>query len=353
MSDVRINRFLASCGLGSRRACEAIVLEGRVQMNGRRVDSLGARVSPRDDVFVDGEPVRPDREMVVVMHKPRGLLCTRADPRGRETVYDLLPRELHHLAHVGRLDRESEGLLVLTNSGDLAQALTHPSTKVEKEYIVQLDHPFTPQDRQSFLRGLETEEGLARASEVEVLQPRTVRIVLQQGLKRQIRLMCVAVGHVVKRLTRVRIGSFTAPRLASGRWRKLTAREIESLRVNPGRGSAPAIPAPPPLKKRKQPASSGPARPPGRSRGPSAPSAAPAQTRSRSQPGARTKSAGRKAGPPPPRSNKRKFSEAPAGGPPSKGGRPSAPPSRSRSAGGSRSGPPRRSAAAPQNRRHS
>ena len=254
MSGVRINRFLASCGLGSRRACEEIVRTGRVVLNGRRVDSLAARVGPGDQVLVDGEPVRPDREMVVVLHKPRGILCTRADPRARETVYDLLPAELRHLAHVGRLDRESEGLLVLTNSGDLAQALTHPATKIEKEYIVQLDAPLTPKDRAAFLRGIETEEGLAQAAEVEIVQPRIVRIVLRQGLKRQIRLMCAAVGLDVKRLVRVRIGSFTAPRLAVGRWRKLTGREIALLRANPQTARpGPAVAAPPPLR-RKGPA---------------------------------------------------------------------------------------------------
>lgn len=230
MPDVRINRYLASCGLGSRRACEALVVEGRVALNGRQVNDLATRVTRDDVVEVDGAAVHPENKEVVLLNKPKKTLCTREDERGRETVYDLLPVRFHHLAHVGRLDRDSEGLLLLTNRGELAHELTHPASKVEKEYVVHIDRDFQETDRTAFLRGIRLPEGLARALSVQAAKPRILHIVLGQGLKRQIREMCKARGITVKRLIRVRIGGLTAPDLAPGRWRRLTAHDVLKLR---------------------------------------------------------------------------------------------------------------------------
>lgn len=240
MEAIRINRYLAMCGLGSRRTCEQWVESGRVTVNGRPVDSLGYRVQPGDKVLVDGEPARPEKELVVLLHKPTGVVCTRSDPQGRRTIYDLLPPELQTLAHVGRLDRESDGLLVLTNAGDLAHQLTHPSTKVEKEYIVQVDKVFDARDGQRMLGGIQLEEGMAFAAAVEAVAPRVLRIILQQGIKRQIRLMLAAVGYEVRQLTRTRIGSFEDTKLKAGKWRRLKPHEIDALRVNPARRKKPS-----------------------------------------------------------------------------------------------------------------
>jgi len=229
METVRLNRYLSSCGLGSRRSCEDLISAGRVEINGRPADTPGIQVAPGDEVKVDGEPARPARTNVVVLYKPARCLCTRSDPQGRQTIYELLPRELAHLAHVGRLDRESEGLLILTNSGDLSHRLTHPRSKVEKEYHVLIHRAFETRHRKPMLEGIETEEGLATAVAVKALEPRLIRVVLQQGLKRQIRLMFEALGYSVERLVRVRIGGFTDPALKPGKWRRLTEAEIEKL----------------------------------------------------------------------------------------------------------------------------
>ena len=139
---MRLNRYLALCGLGSRRACEEIILAGGVRINGRAVRELAVTVQPGDTVVALGRVVRPEEERYVVLHKPPGVLSSRASQGGKRTVYDLLPREVVTLPHVGRLDAESEGLLLLSNDGVLAQALTHPSRHMEKEYDVVLDRTF-------------------------------------------------------------------------------------------------------------------------------------------------------------------------------------------------------------------
>ncbi len=227
---VRINRFLADCGLGSRRSCESLVTEGRVQINGSRCESLSARVSPADQVTLDGRPLHRDGETTtLLLYKPPGYLCTRDDPEGRDTIFDLLPHHLRkrrNLSYAGRLDRDSEGLIVLTSSGEISQRLTHPGHEVEKEYVVNLTTPFRADDAERMVAGLETPVGFARAAAVERVSKRTVAIVLRQGLKRQIRHMLDALGYGVRRLVRVRIGGLTDSSLASGQWRLLGRRDL-------------------------------------------------------------------------------------------------------------------------------
>ena len=274
----RINQFLASCGLGSRRACEDLVTTGRVAVNGRTATTLGQRVLPGDTVTVDGEPVRPDPGVVIVLNKPRLVLCTRDDPEGRATLYDFLPPEYQSLAHVGRLDRDSEGLIVLTNDGALAHALTHPSSKIDKEYEVHVDRSFDPRDRQRLLDGVSLEDGIAIAHAVFIDRPRELRIILRQGMKRQIRLMLEHLGYNVRRLIRTRIGTLTLPTLKQGRWKRLGKADITRLtaearpRRDIGAIPAPPTPKPPPAKLRRPPrqgapakSTSRPARPPGKS----------------------------------------------------------------------------------------
>ncbi len=226
---MRLNRYLAACGLGSRRSCEALVRDGRVRINGAVCRELATRIEPGDRVEVEGSVVRPRAEATVILHKPRGYVTTRRDERGRRTVYDLLPPEWSGLKYVGRLDRESEGLLLLTTSGEVSQRLTHPKHAVDKEYEVQLNRPLREADRRRLLSGVELEEGLARAALVRLLSPRCCRIVIRQGWNRQVRRMFAALSFEVMQLVRVRVGNLHLGELPAGRWRVLGEGEVAAL----------------------------------------------------------------------------------------------------------------------------
>lgn len=228
---MRLNRFLAAAGLGSRRACEELIASGAVAINGSRVEKLATLVTEEDDVRVHGRIVHVARKTYLLLHKPRGFVVTRSDERGRRTIYDLLPPEFSKLFHVGRLDKDSEGLLLLTNDGDLAQKLTHPSHEIEKEYEVTLDKPFDPAHSAKMLKGIFIEGGRARFERIHILGPGHVRVVLQQGLKRQIRLMFYDMGYEVERLKRTRIGSIQDDAMPPAHFRFLTPREIQSLQA--------------------------------------------------------------------------------------------------------------------------
>lgn len=227
---MRLNRYLALCGLGSRRACEEIILRGGVRINGRPVRDLATTVEPGDSVFARGREVRPAASRYLLFHKPPGCLCSRKSQGGKPTVYDMLPVEAATLPHVGRLDADSEGLLLLANDGALAQVLTHPSRHVEKEYEVVLDRSFDTALTPKLLKGIYLEEGRAKAREVHVLAPNKLCVILNQGINRQIRRMFAALGYKVKRLTRTRIGPLRLGRLPRGAARDLTPREVEALR---------------------------------------------------------------------------------------------------------------------------
>jgi 23S rRNA pseudouridine2605 synthase len=232
---MRLNRYLALCGLGSRRACEEVILGGGVRINGRPVRELATVVNPDDTVVARGRVVRPAQSRYLVLHKPSGCLSSRQSQGGKSTVYDLIPRDAANLPHVGRLDAESEGLLLLSNDGALAQAITHPSRHVEKEYEVILDRTFDPQLVPKLLKGIYLEEGRAKAAHVHIEGGNKLRVVLTQGINRQIRRMFAALGYKVKRLTRTRLGPLKLGRLPRGAWRELTAREVESLRRSAGK----------------------------------------------------------------------------------------------------------------------
>jgi 23S rRNA pseudouridine2605 synthase len=227
---MRLNRYLALCGLGSRRACEEVILGGGVRINGRPVRELATVVDPGDTVVARGCVVRPAQSRYLVLHKPSGCLSSRQSQGGKPTVYDLIPRDAGNLPHVGRLDAESEGLLLLSNDGALAQAITHPSRHVEKEYEVILDRSFDPALTAKLLKGVYLEEGRAKAAHVHIEGGNKLRVVLTQGINRQIRRMFAALGYKVKRLTRTRLGPLKLGRLPRGAWRELTVREIDSLR---------------------------------------------------------------------------------------------------------------------------
>ncbi len=229
----RLNKYLASCGVGSRRACDDLIQSGRVEVNGSPCVNMGTRINPGDHVRVDGKRVSPNELTVMAFHKPRGFVCTREDELGRETIYDLLPASLHSLHHVGRLDRDSEGLLILTNDGDLSQRLMHPSKSVEKEYLVTANQAFENAHLDQFLEGIYTEGGKLKAKAIERLSSRRIRIVLDHGAKRQIRVMFEAMGYQVTKLLRVRIGSLWLGDLEPGRFAVLNELETGMLMKNP------------------------------------------------------------------------------------------------------------------------
>lgn len=227
---MRLNRFLAAAGLGSRRACDALIASGAVVVNGSRVDKLATQVGPDDDVRMHGRQIHPARQAYLLMNKPPGYVVTRSDERGRRTIYDILAPEFSDLSHVGRLDKDSEGLLLLTNDGDLAQRLTHPSHEIEKEYEVSLNKRFDPAHTPKLLKGIFIEGGRGRFERLRILSPDCVKVVLRQGLKRQIRLMFYYLGYEVERLKRTRIGSITDARIPLGSYRHLTPDEVGFLK---------------------------------------------------------------------------------------------------------------------------
>jgi 23S rRNA pseudouridine2605 synthase len=226
---VRLNRFLAAAGFGSRRHCDELIAAGRVAINGKTCTDFSAHPGARDHVKVDGKLVHVAPPLTIMLYKPAGFVSTRSDPHVHDTVFDLLPAKFSRLFNVGRLDAPTEGLLLLTNNGDLAQRLTHPRYKIEKEYEVTLDRPWDPALTPKLLRGIVLDGRRARIARFHSLSPVRLRVVLQQGINRQVRRMFEAVGYHVKHLVRVRIGSLRLGDLPQGHWRPLTKRELESL----------------------------------------------------------------------------------------------------------------------------
>lgn len=225
----RLQKTLARVGFGSRRACEELIGAGRVTVNGE-VASLGRRVRPeRDVVEVDGVAVgiRPD-VVHYLLNKPAGVITTASDPLGRPTVLSLVP-ESPRVFPVGRLDAETEGLLVLTNDGGLAYRLSHPSFGVEKEYLAEVEGRPARGAVRCLREGVELEDGLTAQAEVARVGPSVLRITLHEGRNRQVRRMCAAVGHPVRRLVRTRIGPLRAGNLPPGRWRRLASSEVRAL----------------------------------------------------------------------------------------------------------------------------
>ncbi|MCI7003821.1 MAG: rRNA pseudouridine synthase [Akkermansia muciniphila] len=230
---VRLNKFLASCGYESRRAADRLIQEGRVEVNGKVVDTPGLRVVPSDFVKVDGHRAEPKEEVVLLLNKPRGFVCSREKQGAAKTVYDLLPAKYRYVNYIGRLDADSEGLLLFTNNGDLSRSLGHPAGGVEKEYWVTLDQAFDTQALLQLLKGVRIPEGQAKAKYVARLSPRRACVVLEQGLKRQVRQMFACLGLRVRKLVRVRIGSLWGGDLEPGHTALLTPEQVALAGVNP------------------------------------------------------------------------------------------------------------------------
>ncbi len=229
---MRLNRFLAAAGVGSRRHCDELIAASRVTINGKVCTNFGAQRSAHDHVKVDGKLVRVAPALTIMLHKPAGFVSTRRDPHARDTVFDLLPQKLTRLFNIGRLDAQTEGLLLLTNDGELAQRLTHPRYKTDKEYEVTLDRPWDPALAPKLRRGIFLDDQRAKIARLHSVSPTHLRVVLQQGINRQIRRMFEAVGYRVKHLLRVRVGNLRLADLPRGHWRVITKRELDSLRRN-------------------------------------------------------------------------------------------------------------------------
>ncbi len=238
----RLQKILSNAGVSSRRVAEGMVLAGRVAVNGEVQRTLGARADPDvDDVTVDGVPVLRHHYRYFVLHKPSGVITTARDEQGRDSVLDLVPIGDIQLHPVGRLDRESEGLLLLTNDGRLTDLLTHPRYEVEKEYLVGIDGPIQSRDVQRLVRGIESEGERLRATSVRVaaqpqlaaaqlpVAPFWLLVTLRQGRRRELRRMMAALGRNVLCLRRVRLGPLHLGTLGPGAFRELTAEEVSAL----------------------------------------------------------------------------------------------------------------------------
>ncbi len=227
---MRLAKYLASAGVASRRASEEIIRAGRVAVGGATVTDPARDVSADDAVAVDGRAVSIVHERVVyALNKPAGVVSTARDPQGRPTVVTMV-RQSERLYPVGRLDIDTTGLILLTNEGELAHRLTHPSFEVEKTYRVVVGGPPVSEPELQALRdGIELDDGQTAPARVRRITADTIEITIHEGRKRQVKRMCEAVGHPVKRLARVAFGPLQLGDLPRGRWRKLNGQEIEAL----------------------------------------------------------------------------------------------------------------------------
>ncbi|MBQ4204286.1 MAG: rRNA pseudouridine synthase, partial [Thermoguttaceae bacterium] len=230
----RLNQVLAAAGYGSRRACEELIVAGRVAIDGKVETNLAARVNPFEQkIQVDGESLPKARPVYVAFNKPKNTLCTNWDPSGRRRVVDFMPAEYGRLFPVGRLDRNSEGLILLTNDGALAERLTHPRFEAPKKYRVQVAGLIDAELADALKRGVHIAEGIVQADEVVVRSRRklssVLEITLTEGKNREIRRMLARVGHKVMQLQRIQVGSIKLGKLAPGESRRLTATEVAEL----------------------------------------------------------------------------------------------------------------------------
>ena len=231
---VRLQKFLADAGVASRRAGEQMMLAGRVTVNGKAAQELGAKVDPAHDrVTVDGKPVRAKRKLYLALNKPRGLVCSRSDEFERPTIYELLPKEWGYLHSVGRLDYNSEGLLFLTNDGEFSLRLTHPRYGVRKKYLATVEGRAEGEMLGRFTRGVYHQGEQLKAEKARLVSAgkaqSVVELELAEGKYREVRRLFESEGMSVKRLQRIQIGKIKLGELKPGKWRTLTEPEIKSL----------------------------------------------------------------------------------------------------------------------------
>ncbi|WP_288907047.1 pseudouridine synthase [uncultured Treponema sp.] len=230
-SKIRLQVFLAHSGVASRRACEKIIESGRVSVNGSVVTELGTKVSAQDEVLVDGKKVFPEEtKRYVLLNKPAGYVCTLSEEKGRPVAAELLKEAYsERLYNVGRLDMFSQGLIIFTNDGDFAAALSHPSAEIEKEYIVDTSLPLPRNLAEEFQRGIRVDGIFYKCKSAQEINARRMKIVLIEGKNREIRNVFKSKEIGIKKLTRVRIGSVTIEGLQSGQFRELSQYEVQGL----------------------------------------------------------------------------------------------------------------------------
>ena len=233
--EMRLNKYIARAGIASRRKADDLIRKGRVRVNGEVVTEMGVRVTDADEVTVGGTLIAPRKRAYILLNKPAGSVTTTDDPRDRQTVMDLIDlpeEELAGFFPVGRLDRETEGVLLITNDGQLAHRLMHPSYEIEKLYYVRTRRPVKPHELDLLRRGVELEDGLAAADDVTYVNDARDQLgmKLHEGRNRQIRRMIEALDNEVTYLERVNYGGLTVRDLDRGRWRHLKPHEVERLR---------------------------------------------------------------------------------------------------------------------------
>ena len=230
---MRINKYLAQCGVASRRECDRLIAEGKVTVNGRPA-GLGDDVNEGDNIKVDGRPVTVKKNEYYLLHKPKGYLCTVSDDKGRKTVMDILGDGVGRVYPVGRLDYDSEGLLILTTDGELAQHLTHPSNEVPKTYLVKVEGRLTEADLNPIRSGIEIDGYVTKKCRAHIVETNKdytkVELVLREGKNREIRKMFAAIGREVTLLKRTKVGELSLRGLDRGAFRKLTPAEVEYLK---------------------------------------------------------------------------------------------------------------------------
>ena len=229
--EVRLQVYLAHAGVASRRACEKIIAEGHVSVNGTLVTDMGSKVRTGDMVLLDGKPVHPEaRKCYVLLNKPAGFVCTLSDEKGRPTAADLLKETYsERLYNIGRLDMFSSGAILFTNDGDFAAKIEHPSAQIEKEYVIETTQDFPPELLTRFERGIRVDGIFYKCRSAAAVNRRKLRIVLVEGKNREIRRVLDSFNCTIKRLVRVRIGNLELGTLKAGEFRDLTAKERQAL----------------------------------------------------------------------------------------------------------------------------
>ena len=235
--EIRLQAYMANCGVASRRKCEEIITSGRVKVNGIVVDKLGSKVSSKDVVTVDGRIIEKEEHVYYVLNKPRGYVTTLDDEFGRKKVIDLFAKEdlAYRIFPIGRLDYDTQGVLLFTNDGELANKLTSPHSNVEKEYLARVEGKAGKEELAKLVRGVVINGYKTKPAEVEVIEYKKdtntslLRIIITEGKYHQVKNMCEAVGLPVKRLTRLRFATISTEGIAKGDYRRLKIHEVKQL----------------------------------------------------------------------------------------------------------------------------
>ncbi len=230
-TEVRINKFISQSGICSRREADKLIMRGLVFINGVKCDQLGKKISSKDKIEIKGKEIRPEKKIYILLNKPKDFITTHKDTHERRTVFELLKGIEERVFHVGRLDRNTSGLLLFTNDGDLSKKLTHPSHKVKKVYYVTLNKPINDIDIKKIKNGLNIENEIIKVDNISTLDKKNeVGIEIHIGKNRIVRKIFEKIGFKVIKLDRVLFGMLTKQNLPRGKWRRLTESEIRMLK---------------------------------------------------------------------------------------------------------------------------